>query len=185
MKNSLKKIFKLIAPHFFGIFFEKSLFKGRWFDESNQGYHWLIRAIFIQKILGFNRDIPFPIAHTAKISNWKNINFHPDNLDNFQSNGCYFQNYGAKISIGHGTYIAPNVGIITSNHDTTDPDKILEGKEVKIGKKCWIGMNAIILPGVELGPHTVVAAGAVVTKSFSEGYCVIAGVPARITRSVQ
>jgi acetyltransferase-like isoleucine patch superfamily enzyme len=40
-------------------------------------------------------------------------------------------------------------------------------------------MNSIILPGVELGPHTVVGAGAVVTHSFPKGHCVLVGVPAR------
>ena len=41
-------------------------------------------------------------------------------------------------------------------------------------------MNAVVLPGVVLGDNTVVAAGAVVTKSFPDGYCTVAGVPARV-----
>ena len=41
-------------------------------------------------------------------------------------------------------------------------------------------MNSIILPGVNLGPRTVVAAGSVVTKSFPDGFCVLAGNPAKI-----
>ena len=40
-------------------------------------------------------------------------------------------------------------------------------------------MNAIILPGVKLGDFTMVGAGSVVTKSYPEGYCVIAGNPAK------
>ena len=39
-------------------------------------------------------------------------------------------------------------------------------------------MNAVVLPGVVLGDNTVVAAGAVVTKSFPQGHCTVAGVPA-------
>jgi acetyltransferase-like isoleucine patch superfamily enzyme len=50
---------------------------------------------------------------------------------------------------------------------------------VNIGERCWLGMNAIILPGVTLGPYTVVAAGAVVTRSFHEGHCILMGMPAR------
>lgn len=46
----------------------------------------------------------------------------------------------------------------------------------------WAGMNSVILPGVKLGTRTIVAAGSVVTKSFPEGYCVIAGSPAKIIR---
>ena len=39
-------------------------------------------------------------------------------------------------------------------------------------------MNSIILPNVNLGNHTIVGAGSVVTKSVTEGYCIIAGNPA-------
>ncbi len=46
----------------------------------------------------------------------------------------------------------------------------------------WAGMNCVILPRVKLGTRTIVAAGSVVAKSFPEGYCVIAGSPAKIIR---
>ncbi|MFH4151026.1 DapH/DapD/GlmU-related protein, partial [Acinetobacter baumannii] len=88
----------------------------------------------------------------------------------------------AHIYIGKGSYIAPNVGIITSNHDLADLESHTEGKDVVIGDKCWIGMNSVILPGVVLGNGTIVAAGAVVTKSFKQGNIVIAGVPAKIIK---
>ncbi len=52
--------------------------------------------------------------------------------------------------------------------------------EVRIGKYSWIG----ILPNVVLGDFTVVGAGSVVTKSFQDGYCVIAGNPARIIKKL-
>ena len=99
--------------------------------------------------------------------------------------GNYFQAMNSEITIGRGTWIAPGAGIIASNHDIFDPDKRQPGKPVRIGEKCWIGMNAVILPGVELGDHTVVGAGAVVTKSFSEGYCVIGGNPAKIIKYIE
>ena len=175
-----RALFVRLATPILGCFFESRYFRGRWFEESNMGWIWLLQALWFQKILGFNRDAPVPINHTSKVSDWKNIVFHPDNLDNFQSGGCYFQNYSAKIVIGRGAYIAPNVGLITANHDVRDPDRILEGRDIVIDEKCWVGMNAVILPGVHLGPGTVVAAGAVVTKSFPLGKCVVGGVPARV-----
>ena len=46
-------------------------------------------------------------------------------------------------------------------------------------------MNSMILPGVTLGSHTVVGAGSVVTKSFPEGYCVIAGNPAKKIKAIK
>ena len=55
-------------------------------------------------------------------------------------------------------------------------------EKVKICDYSWAGMNSVILPGVKLGTRTIVAAGSVVTKSFPEGYCVIAGSPAKIIR---
>ncbi|WP_259756635.1 acyltransferase [Pseudomonas sp. GCEP-101] len=100
-------------------------------------------------------------------------------MNNFQSPGTYFQNFKGHIHIGKGSYIAPNVGIITSNHDLMDLDKHSISEDVVIGRKCWIGMNSVILPGVELGDATIVAAGSVVTKSFKEGNIVIGGCPAK------
>ncbi len=61
----------------------------------------------------------------------------------------------------------------------------MDGAPITLGDHCWIGMNAVILPGVELGERTVVGAGSVVTKSFPEGHCVIAGNPARILRRLE
>jgi len=55
-------------------------------------------------------------------------------------------------------------------------------EKVKICDYSWAGMDSVILPGVKLGTRTIVAAGSVVTKSFPEGYCVIAGSPAKIIR---
>lgn len=46
-------------------------------------------------------------------------------------------------------------------------------------------MNSVILPGVELGDHTIVGAGAIVTKSFPGGYCVIVGNPAKIVKNIE
>ena len=50
---------------------------------------------------------------------------------------------------------------------------------IVIGKKCWLGANSVILPGVQLGNNVIVAAGSVVNKSFPDN-SVVAGVPAKI-----
>ena len=45
-------------------------------------------------------------------------------------------------------------------------------------------MNSVILPNVILGDFTIVGAGSVVTKSFRDGYCIIAGNPAKIIKKL-
>lgn len=91
--------------------------------------------------------------------------------------GCYIQGAG-KVYIGNYVQFGPNVGILSSNHDLYDQNKY-ENSIIKIGDYSWLGMNSVVTAGVELGIRTIVGAGSVVTKSFPEGYCVIAGVPAR------
>lgn len=93
----------------------------------------------------------------------------------------------SSIKIGKDIDIAPNVFIGNGTHEITpDRDRIADietVKDVTIGDGCWICANSCILPGVELGKKCVVAAGAVVTKSF-EGMSVIGGVPAKIIKKL-
>lgn len=99
------------------------------------------------------------------------------------SGGCYIQGNNG-IEIGDYVLVAPNVGIISSNHNLHNHSVHDASNPIKIGDYCWIGFGASIMPGVELGRHTVVAAGAVVTKSYPEGYCVLAGVPAKVIKAL-
>ncbi|GFR35996.1 acyltransferase [Thermobrachium celere] len=185
MKKVLKilyiKISKLLMP----IIFDKKYLKGRWFEENDIGWKWCWRSLLFQKILGFNRHVPFPVSHNIIVARHENIEFDINDLNNFQHFGCYFQNWGGgKIKIGRGTYIAPNVGLITENHNINNLDMHNPPEDIIIGKCCWIGMNSVILPGVQLGDHTIVGAGSVVTHSFKEGYCIIGGCPAKIIKHI-
>lgn len=182
IRKVLKKTFVIISRFFLSLFYSKEYFKGRWFDESIAGWFWAWKNLWPQKIIGYNRKIPWPVIPSSIVSDPKRIKFHPDDLNIFQRPGCYYQSSYGTIYIGKGTTIAPNVGIVTGNHDPEDISKHLPGKDVIIGEKCWIGMNAVILPDVILGPKTIVGAGSVVTKSFPEGHCIIAGNPAKIIR---
>ncbi len=87
------------------------------------------------------------------------------------------------IEIGDGVIISGGVQFVT--HDGAMitqaerfPGVVNHFGRIKIGDKCFLGLNSIILPGVELGEKCIVAAGSVVMDSFHAN-SVIAGNPAR------
>lgn len=172
------KIILSILRLAFSPFYDQKYLTGRWFDGPRyDGWMWALRGLHKRN------KVRFPTSRTMITDS--DIRFHPDDLNNFQGMGQYFQTaYGGHITIGRGTYIGPNVGLITANHDPTDYDKHLPAKHIVLGEKCWIGMNSVVLPGVTLGERTIVGAGSIVTKSFPEGHCIIAGNPARIIRNL-
>lgn len=92
----------------------------------------------------------------------------------------YLLEFGNNITISSGVkFITHDNSIIKIFKDGTDT----VGKII-INDNCFIGLDSIILPGVELGKTTIVGAGSVVTKSFREGNIVIAGNPAKKICSV-
>ena len=100
--------------------------------------------------------------------------------------GCVGVNclISSNVYIGEHTMMGPNVRIYTQNHKFDPIERRFDGydfKEVKIGKHCWIGDGAIILPGVTIGNGCIIGAGAVVTKSFGD-YLLIAGNPAVVKK---
>lgn len=98
----------------------------------------------------------------------------------------------AQITLSDNVTISPHAKIITGSYDISLlltnmknklPD-IHKDEEVLIGENSWLGMGSIILPGVKLtGDNVFVAAGAVVTKSFSESNILLAGNPAIIKKT--
>lgn len=91
-----------------------------------------------------------------------------------------------RIVIGNDTVAGHYVYITDQNHGYADLDvpigqQMWKNAPVTIGDSCWLANGAIILPGVTIGRHVVVAAGAVVTRDVPD-YCVVAGTPARIVR---
>lgn len=132
---------------------------------------------FIQKILniGGNKQAYWPVHWSSQVYDVENIIIGVDAYPGIMK-GCYIQGKGG-IEIGDYTQIAPNVIIVSANHDPHDSRTHIL-KKVKIGKYCWLGAGCKIMPGVELGDFTIVGAGAVVTKSFKDGYCIVGGVPA-------
>jgi acetyltransferase-like isoleucine patch superfamily enzyme len=132
---------------------------------------------FRQKVLGFNKNCYWPVHHSSTVT-YSNRVITGIDVSPGYSPACNIHGVNG-IFIGDYTQIASGVGIQSGNHDVYDNRKQLESEPIRIGKYCWLGQNSVILPGVQLGDFTIVGAGAVVTKSFTEGHCVIAGVPAK------
>ncbi|KZP06164.1 trimeric LpxA-like protein, partial [Athelia psychrophila] len=77
----------------------------------------------------------------------------------------------STVTIGDRTIIACNISIITTTHPNT-PRKSsgARGKEyANPDDDCWIGANAVILPGIKVGNRVTIGAGAVVTKDVPDG----------------
>ena len=92
------------------------------------------------------------------------------------------------ITIGDDSHITNEVNFVTHDGATLifrkqTPDLELT-KPIVIGKNCYIGTRATIMPGVTLGDNCIVAAGAIVTHSFPDN-CVLGGVPARLIKTSQ
>lgn len=85
------------------------------------------------------------------------------------------------LTIGENVNISSNVSIYSGAHDHRDPyfrSTPQRTRPITIGNRVWIGSNAIILTGVNIGEGAVCCAGCVVTKDV-EPYAVVAGIPAK------
>ncbi len=93
--------------------------------------------------------------------------------------------YGGVV-IGKDVLMGPDVHILTKNHvaDRIDIPINLQDEmyaPVTVLDDVWIGTNVIILPGVIVGAHSILAAGAVVTQNVPE-YAIVGGIPAKIIK---
>ncbi len=90
------------------------------------------------------------------------------------------------IYVGDYTMFAPGVIVATAGHPILPElrETVYQyNMPVHIGKNCWIGAGAIILPGVTIGDQVVVGAGSVVTKDLPSNVVAV-GNPCRVVREV-
>lgn len=105
----------------------------------------------------------------------------------YVNRNCMLCNKAEQIEIGSHCAIAYGVSIHTTNHDYGNPDKrsgTVQGRKVIIGDGTWIGADAIILPGAEIGSGCVIAAGSIVLAGKYESNCLYGGQPARLIREL-
>lgn len=121
----------------------------------------------------------------------------PPFRSNFGGRHCHFGKFvyanfnltcvdDTHIYVGDNTLIGPNVTLATAAHPIL-PSLREQGYQfnmpIHIGKNCWIGSGAVVLPGVSIGDNTVIGAGSVVTRDIPSGIVAV-GNPCRVLREI-
>ena len=105
---------------------------------------------------------------------------------------CVYANFNltlvddSHIYVGDYTMIAPNVVISTAGHPILPELREKQyqyNMPVHIGRNCWIGAGALIMPGVTIGDNTVIGAGSVVTRDIPANVVAV-GNPCRVLREI-
>ncbi len=95
--------------------------------------------------------------------------------------------FNGIITIGDDVVMGPDIVMMAVSHEFSslsipiNQQGARPEEPIVIGNDVWIGTRVVILPGVHLGNHCIVAAGAVVTKSFPDN-CILGGVPAKLIK---
>lgn len=150
------------------------------------------------------RLLKLRVYHYKKMLNAANKNLmiygYPLNIKESQNisigHNCRINEYvylhgGSKIKIGNDVTLSAYSKVISWGYDTNDwcnnyIRKDHSGSDIFIGDGTWVGVGAIILPGVKItGTGVIVAAGAVVTKDVHESFVVVGGMPAKIIKRYQ
>ena len=92
------------------------------------------------------------------------------------------------VTIGSHVNLAQGITITALNHNFEDATRRIDEQGVSttpvmIGDDVWIGAGAVVLPGVTVGRHCVVAAGAVVTRDVPAN-TLVGGVPAKVIKQL-
>jgi acetyltransferase-like isoleucine patch superfamily enzyme len=133
---------------------------------------------YAQRVLGINNGAYWPVHRSSTISYANRIHIGIETSPGWSA-GCLINGQNG-IAIGDYTQISQNVAILSANHDPYSLPEHPSAKPIRIGRYCLLGFNSVVLPEVELGDYTIVGANAVVRHSFTDGYCVLAGAPAKV-----
>ena len=149
--------------------------------ELNTSYHdeEEVRNLFSQ-LTGKEVDETFRLLPPFYTDFGKNIQV---GKNVFINHACTFMDRGG-IKIEDDVLIGPKANLITINHplDPSERQSTIS-TPIIIKKNAWIGVGAMVMPGVTIGENSVVSAAAVVTKDVPPN-TVVAGVPAKIIKMI-
>lgn len=161
------------------------------------------QMLCLEKLYDFNQTRPSELAKRSRLlremfaeigegcyiepplrSNWggKHVHFGKNVYANFNLTLVD----DTHIYVGDSTMFGPNVTVATAGHPILSELReqgYQYNMPVRIGKNCWIGAGAVIVPGVSIGDNTVIGAGSVVTKDIPGGVVAV-GNPCRVLREV-
>ena len=146
---------------------------------------FVYKMLGVRKIFGEQGGCRYFIRNPRGIGEYRNIWMH----HNSEIERECFLLAKDRIEIGVNSTLAYGVTILTGADPNGPYNKLSElyppvKAPVRIGDNCWIGANAIILPGVTIGDMVVVAAGSVVTKDISSNL-MVAGNPAVVKKQLK
>ena len=133
----------------------------------------------------------FVIEHLSKIvRDLRILNLHIKGYKNISKKCIIERNVlldkvkPSGIHIGEGSLIAAGTAILCHEHIYRDArdSRVPYTKDTFVGKRCFVGVRALILPGVVIGDDCVIGAGCLVNKDIPDGSMAV-GVPARIVKT--
>ena len=182
---------------------EELLHNGKLYFPDDEELMMKQQLLCLEKLYDYNRTRPFEQEKRNRLlsemfaqigegcyiepplhANWggKHVHFGKDVYANFNLTLVD----DTHIYVGDCTMFAPNVTVATAGHPIL-PSLREKARQfnmpVHIGKNCWIGAGALIMPGVSIGDNTVIGAGSVVTKDIPSNVVAV-GNPCRVMREI-
>jgi len=169
IKDIIKKIVKVLFKNFY--------------ERRYTNHPIYLKYYIAQKLFKFNSKAYWPVDWRSNIIGSEYIYVGVGSAPGYNL-GCYITaSKDSPLYIGDYTIIAANVILPSRNHNIYNY-RVHDKGGIRIGDYCWLGANVTILPNVELGNHTIIGAGSVVTKSYKDGYAILAGNPARVIKKL-
>lgn len=151
-------------------------------NQINQEADASLRSLLLAEAFGASDGRPY-LEPNVRFDYGYNISVGKQFYANFD---CTFLDV-CPIEFGDNCMLGPGCQILTPTHPLHPVKRnsgLEGGKPIKVGNNAWFCGNVTILPGVTLGDNVVVAAGAVVTKSFGDNV-VLAGNPAKVIKEIE